>query len=109
MEGLSQNKRLLVEGGPGTGKTTMAKAYIKKNQNRKGLYLCWNRFLAKRIENELNQADLTHCTTMTYGRFLSKIAPGIDINCVDKAKILSALKNNTNTYDYVIIDEAQYP
>lgn len=105
LEGLSQNKRLLVEGGPGTGKTTMAKAYIKKNQNRKGLYLCWNRFLAKRIEHELNQADLTHCSVMTYGRLLKKL--GIDFNCIDKAQIISALKTNTDIYDYVIVDEAQ--
>lgn len=107
LEGLSQNKRLLVEGGPGTGKTTMAKAYIKKNQNRRGLYLCWNKFLAKKIEYELNQADLTHCLVMTYGGFVKNICKGIDFNCVDKGKIQSALKNDTVIYDYVIIDEAQ--
>lgn len=107
LEGLSQNKRLLVEGGPGTGKTTMAKAYIKKNKNRKGLYLCWNRFLAKRIEYELDQADLTHCTVMTYGKFLKNLDQGIDISCIDKDQIRSALKNSTNIYDYVIVDEAQ--
>ena len=43
LDSLQRNHRVAIEGGPGTGKTTIAKAFIKKNKGLNGLYLCWTK------------------------------------------------------------------
>ena len=110
LEGLSRNKRIIIEGGPGTGKTTMAKAFIKKHSGLKGLYLCQNILLHARVKEDLVQEDLYNCEVNTFGRFLSSInqdrdfdVENIDVNLVKD--ILSSAESSK--YDYVIIDEAQ--
>ena len=50
---IQQNKRIIIEGGPGTGKTTIAKAFIRKYKNLRGVYLCWNNLLASKIKHDL--------------------------------------------------------
>lgn len=110
LEGLSRNKRIIIEGGPGTGKTTMAKAFIKKHNGLKGLYLCQNILLHARVKEDLVQEDLYNCEVNTFGRFLSTISPSenaesesIDVETVKQILSGTACK----TYDYIIIDEAQ--
>lgn len=108
-EGLERNKRIMIEGGPGTGKTTLAKAFIKKHKGLKGLYLCHNIFLAKKFERDLYQEDLLNCKVYTFGRFLSSL--GLDSEKITNVtyKILNdAISKSTHyVYDYLIIDEAQ--
>lgn len=109
LQGLERNKRIMIEGGPGTGKTTMAKAYIKKHKGLKGLYLCHNVFLAKQFEIDLIQEELYNCEVYTFGRLLSSL--GLTNDQITKAtsaflkEFLS--KASHNAYDFVIIDEAQ--
>ena len=110
LEGLARNKRVIIEGGPGTGKTTLAKAFIKKHNGLKGLYLCQNVLLHARVKEDLVQEDLYNCEVYTFGRYLSSINESNyneqDELDVDKVKeILSAA--NYKNYDYIIIDEAQ--
>ena len=109
LEGLSKNRRLFIEGGPGTGKTTMAKAFIKKNKGLKGLYLCQNVLLHAKVREELVKEDLYNCDVYTFGRFLKFIncnAGNDEISTVQKLKeFFSSSKHEL--YDYVIIDEAQ--
>lgn len=104
LEGLAKNKRILIEGGPGTGKTTMAKAFVKKHKGAKGLYLCHNILLAKKMERDLFLEKLTNCEVFTYGRFLDSL--GFSGKQSITHEDLSGI-NNHKVYDFIIIDEAQ--
>ncbi|MEI6883811.1 MAG: NERD domain-containing protein [Bacteroidota bacterium] len=59
LHGLSENQRIMVQGPPGSGKSTYAFDLIVglcRSKEKKGLYLCWNEFLAARMENKLRNA-----------------------------------------------------
>lgn len=118
---LQKNERLFIEGGPGTGKTTIARAYIEKYHTLKGLYLCWNKLLEAKIKSELWQAGLPNCRVDQFASFifslqnpvlsdkltLDEISSGV---ANDKLEILfSAIRKQPDfvPYDYVVIDEAQ--
>ena len=73
LEGLRKNPRILIEGGPGTGKTTMAKAYIKRHNGLKGLYLCWTGLLASKVHLDLDKERLDSCTVKTYNNYVKEI------------------------------------
>ena len=107
LESLQRNNRIVIEGAPGTGKTTIAKAYIKKYNNQQGLYLCWTQLLAAQMRYMLRQAHLDdRCQVETYSSYLTKMTQGaIDLNKVDESVIRQNLADQS--YDYVIVDEAQ--
>ena len=116
LESLSKNNRIFIEGGPGTGKTTIAKAYIQKYSFQKGLYLCWNQLLAAKITHVLKEKGLTNCDVERLESFLIKISDGklshdnFDGTAPDKellTKVLLEYKRSTknSNYSYIIIDE----
>ncbi len=116
LESLSKNNRIFIEGGPGTGKTTIAKAYIQKYSFQKGLYLCWNQLLAAKIKNDLQRKGLVNCDVERLESFLIRISDGkLTHDCFDGStpdkellkKVLIDYKQSSKNanYSYIIIDE----
>ena len=122
LRSLRKNERIIVEGGPGTGKTTIAKEFIFLNKEKKGLYLCWNKLLKSSIEHKLLCKGLKNCSVEQYFAFLKKLDPDGELIsfegfgrqsytdlCFNIACLIDEKKSKLNSvlYDYIIIDEAQ--
>ena len=119
-ESLRKNQRLVIEGGPGTGKTTLAKAFIKKYSDLRGLYVCWNKLLESKIRNELKKEGLDKCEVVQFASLLIRIQhqlgkqyisfEDINLGCVEKINVLLKQYRDSDSftpYNYIIVDEAQ--
>ncbi len=114
LEGLRKNSRIVVEGGPGTGKTTMAKAFIKRHGGLKGLYLCWTGLLASKVKLDLDKERLDTCVVNTFNNYVKEITdPEFNIEKrFGKPNFRKDMRNALKDvmrceYDYIIVDEAQ--
>ncbi|MDR2223323.1 MAG: NERD domain-containing protein [Flavobacteriaceae bacterium] len=115
---LADNPRLMIEGAPGTGKTSMAIGYAEMRAERKGIYLCWNSLLCG--YNDLRfKADKVMIDCYTVIDFVSAFHPEAEnkmfyyldpdeVACIVKETIdYLQEKRAMPNYDYMIIDEAQ--
>ena len=119
-DSLRKNQRLVIEGGPGTGKTTLAKAFIKKYKDLRGLYVCWNKLLESKIRSELYAEGLTNCEVVQFASFIMSVQKTTGINCfslkdisagsIEKIdQLLRKYRESTDfkPYNFIIVDEAQ--
>jgi hypothetical protein len=120
LDGLYKNPRIMIEGPPGCGKTTIAKAFIDKQNGKNGIYLCWNNFLMHYTKAILNERQLhTNIEVTTFFSFFQKLNPWMEFkelksstedefydlvkNTLQRLEIDEELK----PYDFIVIDEAQ--
>jgi hypothetical protein len=52
LKGLSRNKKVIVQGAPGTGKTALATKYVAENllKQQKGIFYCANKLIRAKLE-----------------------------------------------------------
>jgi superfamily II DNA or RNA helicase len=110
----------MIEGPPGSGKTTVAKAFIDKQHNKNGIYLCWNNLLMHYTKSLLSKRQLSsNIEVTTYFRFFQKYNPSLDFKQLSSLTqdqfyelvTTTILKLETEEklkpYDFIVIDEAQ--
>lgn len=120
LDGLYKNPRIMIEGPPGCGKTTIAKAFIDKQLNKNGIYLCWNNLLMHYTKSMLTERQLSsNIEVTTFFRFFQKHNHSLDFKELSsmsedefydmvKATIQRLEKDDKlKPYDFIVIDEAQ--
>lgn len=120
LESLTRNDRIMIEGCPGTGKTTLGKAFIDGQLTKKGLYLCWNNLLMHQVLYELGaRGVLETCEVTTFSRFLLQLVPTLkaqQLFDLDETSFYELVKSTIQElkakgqlpqYDYLVMDEGQ--
>ncbi len=89
-DALSDVKRMVIEGPPGSGKTILAIEQLLANEKAgiKTLYVCYNRALCNKVANDV--------------RVRLKKEPGYLA-----VMTTTMLANHTEKYEYLVLDEAQ--
>lgn len=127
LEGLRANKRLLIQGPPGSGKSRYAMRMIEakiREGAAKVLYLCWNELLAVYMQYKFDEAGLGRAEAHALYPFVLQLMKdaGMDPETfpVTKLKEAGAMRGvlteclaylasqqKLPVYDYIVVDEAQ--
>lgn len=104
---ISEQKSATVQGVAGTGKTIIAKEAARRfaDDNRKVLFLCFNRFLFSYLKREYPVENVTYFNIHS---LLAHYSPGSDTSSLEKrTRVLLSINYASFDYDDIIIDEAQ--
>jgi len=125
LEGLRENRRIMIQGPAGSGKSKYAFELIKQkieNEHAQGLYFCWNEFLAVEMNARFLEEGLSENVKAEplYGyiqKLIKQAALPADtlnfenITCTRQAleTALSTLAKNKEMphLDFLVFDEAQ--
>lgn len=57
LKGLRRNRKVIIQGAPGTGKTVIAKKFLAENilKQQKGIYYCANKLIKSKIEHSVTR------------------------------------------------------
>jgi len=127
LEGLKANKRILIQGPPGSGKSGYAMKMIQSKIQlgaQKVLYVCWNELLAVYLQFKLKELDLHQAEAWALYPFVlnlmkqagmnpddlskeSLAQPGLLRKAMNDAMSLLSSMHKLQAYDFIVIDEAQ--
>ena len=93
LKGLRRNRKVIIQGAPGTGKTVLAKKFLAENilKQQKGIYYCANKLIKSKIENTITRDYGIDNSLITF-----KVYSENDVN-----------EDFFNEMEFVIFDEAQ--
>lgn len=93
LKGLRRNKNVIVQGGPGTGKTALAIKYLAENllRQQKGVVFCANLLIKSKLEHIILQDYKLDPNNISFRIFSSLVTPD----------------SIANDLDFLIFDEAQ--
>ena len=103
---IQEQNQATIQGVAGTGKTLIALEAAKRfaDEDRKVLFLCFNKFLFRHLKKDIPYKNVTYFNINSYVRSLS----GIDaVRADQRIVILRRFGLRKFEYDDVIIDEAQ--
>ena len=114
LESLFENKRVLVSGVAGSGKTLIAMEQARRAywEGKSVLYLCYNNNIARYVSYQFEKDNIDiHATTLhSFMMRSTGIEWSVDFNAEFYEKELPAVFNDIETvpkYDLVIVDEGQ--
>lgn len=93
LKGLRKNRKVMVQGAPGTGKTILARKFLAENilKQHKGIFFCANKLLRSKMEYLLYEEYKLDPNLITFKIYYQDIK----VTDIDES------------IDFVIIDEAQ--
>jgi superfamily I DNA/RNA helicase len=116
LDGMQFNRRVLFEGGAGTGKTMLAVESARRSElkNQRVLFLCYNNLLADRLRKSLS--DQRMVTVSTFHGFLRTICkrdhlnekhPDFYTRILPEKAFENIVEYGLEPYDKLILDEGQ--
>src|SRR5690606_1837178 len=85
LKGLRRNKHIIVQGGPGTGKTALAIKYLAENllKQQKGVVFCANKLIRSKLEHIILNDYKLDPNNISFRIFTDVVTPESVANDVD--------------------------